>query len=157
MIFRTFSFALMTSTKDAKLSLTSGSEKSLSTPNEFSGMSFSISLSLLMSSFKSVWAIASVRRRRVTSTSRSPSTTSAPRSIPSRMVTTNSSPALNPLLSSFLYMPLMAFPTPAVATRITGFGLVLLDGDGGEDELIVVVADCPPFSIAREGDDTTCT
>eukprot|EP00585_Thalassiosira_rotula_P007664 CAMPEP_0196150296 /NCGR_PEP_ID=MMETSP0910-20130528/31504_1 /TAXON_ID=49265 /ORGANISM="Thalassiosira rotula, Strain GSO102" /LENGTH=173 /DNA_ID=CAMNT_0041413395 /DNA_START=72 /DNA_END=589 /DNA_ORIENTATION=- len=59
----------------------------------------------------SVFANALVKRRNVTSTSRSPSTMVDPIARPSRTDMANSSPALNPSLSNLPYIPLTALPT----------------------------------------------
>mmetsp|Transcript_11686 Transcript_11686/g.32231 ORF Transcript_11686/g.32231 Transcript_11686/m.32231 type:complete len:228 (+) Transcript_11686:196-879(+) len=125
MIFFTFSFVLSTSTKLVNSERYSGS---LGSPNALlfmfdafnSAMLFSSSESGLIKAARSVCARPSVTRRNVTSTSRSPRIISAPMFCASCIVSTNSSPALRPAESSFLYMPLMPFPTAIVAARMRG-------------------------------------
>mmetsp|Transcript_20016 Transcript_20016/g.57464 ORF Transcript_20016/g.57464 Transcript_20016/m.57464 type:complete len:233 (-) Transcript_20016:372-1070(-) len=90
-------------------------------------IAFSRSESLANNFLMSVLLKASVSRRSVTSTSRSPRTMAALSANPSRMAITNSSPALKPSSSSLEYMDLMASPTifaPALITRsLTANGL----------------------------------
>mmetsp|Transcript_34519 Transcript_34519/g.83307 ORF Transcript_34519/g.83307 Transcript_34519/m.83307 type:complete len:256 (-) Transcript_34519:805-1572(-) len=109
------------------------------------------SASGLSRALMSVFANPSVRRRSVTSTSRSPNTMSLPRLCPSLIATTNSSPDSNPAESNCLYIPLMLFPTAAAAAFMMGLLLLLggdendgRDDDDATDVLLPVSPDPPP-------------
>mmetsp|Transcript_32211 Transcript_32211/g.67327 ORF Transcript_32211/g.67327 Transcript_32211/m.67327 type:complete len:271 (-) Transcript_32211:328-1140(-) len=141
MIVRTFSLVFIVSTKDVSSSLNCSSDISCPLPPPPASFSpiaalagtipsrvFSSSESGLSKAFRSVLASPSVTLRKVTSTSRSPRTMSAPSFFPSRTAVTNSSPESKPAESSREYKPLICLPTAAVAAFMMGLLLSFLGG-----------------------------
>mmetsp|Transcript_14185 Transcript_14185/g.23712 ORF Transcript_14185/g.23712 Transcript_14185/m.23712 type:complete len:230 (-) Transcript_14185:311-1000(-) len=136
MIFFTFSFAFIVSTK--LLNVASSTPMVTESDGWFifdfiwSGRRPSILFSTSESDDNnlrmSVLVNACVRRLRVTSTSRSPNTIVEPIASPSLTELMNSSPALKPSLSNFVYIPLTALPTYLDPTFTNGLEICILRG-----------------------------